>query len=556
MPFSSGTFSVVYNWATESGAPPMEIAKLDTQHADFATGLSNCILRDGSGLPTAATPWNGQNLTGVAQLEAARFVPTGSTVPSNGMYLPAANTVAFASNTTLRGSVNATGNWTIAAPGSGTAVTINSFAGGTALSLVTASNDTIAVLSSTGGSGRDYALRSNNSTGNFVLRDNTASTDRVTVAAAGNVTINAPSSGTALTVTGVSAGTAASFVDGTRNFNVAFAASRVDIGPTTSDILSLLTGGTRRVEVGNSGNVTINAPSSGTTLALTGVANNNQITCTDGTITSVWQTSAGTDLYLGPTSNHALSLLTNATQRLRITNAGNVTINAPSSGTALTIGGGGADITGTVTATAFSGPLTGAVTGNASTATTLQTARTINGVSFNGSANITVTAAAETLTGSALPALSGASLTALNASNLGSGTVPAARIGSSTDYAIGDGSTINSIQIGFRGIPQNSQSANYTLVLSDAGRQILHPSGAGAGDTFTIPANSSVAYAVGTVITFVNLDTNAVSIAITTDTLTIAGTSTTGTRTLAQNGYATAIKVTSTSWLISGVGLS
>jgi hypothetical protein len=38
------------------------------------------------------------------------------------------------------------------------------------------------------------------------------------------------------------------------------------------------------------------------------------------------------------------------------------------------------------------GTITAALTGNASTATTLQTARTINGTSFNGSANITVTA--------------------------------------------------------------------------------------------------------------------------------------------------------------------
>lgn len=44
----------------------------------------------------------------------------------------------------------------------------------------------------------------------------------------------------------------------------------------------------------------------------------------------------------------------------------------------------------------------GALTGNASTATTLQTARNINGVSFNGSADITVTAAAGTLTGATL----------------------------------------------------------------------------------------------------------------------------------------------------------
>jgi len=46
--------------------------------------------------------------------------------------------------------------------------------------------------------------------------------------------------------------------------------------------------------------------------------------------------------------------------------------------------------------------LEGNVTGNASTATTLETARNINGVSFDGSADITVTAAAGTLTGTTL----------------------------------------------------------------------------------------------------------------------------------------------------------
>ena len=43
---------------------------------------------------------------------------------------------------------------------------------------------------------------------------------------------------------------------------------------------------------------------------------------------------------------------------------------------------------GTVTSDAFAGPLTGDVTGNADTATALATARTIGGVSFDGSANI------------------------------------------------------------------------------------------------------------------------------------------------------------------------
>ena len=48
------------------------------------------------------------------------------------------------------------------------------------------------------------------------------------------------------------------------------------------------------------------------------------------------------------------------------------------------------------------GTITAALSGNATTAATLQTARNINGVSFNGSADITVTAAAGTLTGTTL----------------------------------------------------------------------------------------------------------------------------------------------------------
>jgi len=106
------------------------------------------------------------------------------------------------------------------------------------------------------------------------------------------------------------------------------------------------------------------------------------------------------------------------------------------------------------------------------------------------------------------------------------------------------------------GINQNSQSSNYTLVLTDANKHILHPSGAGAGDIFTIPANASVAFPIGTCVTFVNDDSSAVSIAITSDVLTMAGTALNGTRSLAQNGLATVLKITATKWLISGVGLS
>jgi hypothetical protein len=120
----------------------------------------------------------------------------------------------------------------------------------------------------------------------------------------------------------------------------------------------------------------------------------------------------------------------------------------------------------------------------------------------------------------------------------------------------GQGAGLDVDAAGFRGIPQNSQSGNYTTVAADAGKHLLHPSGAGSGDTFTIDSNANVAHEVGTAITFVNMAADDLDIAITSDTLTWAEDGSTGTRTLAQYGVATALKVTSTGWLISGTGLS
>jgi len=110
--------------------------------------------------------------------------------------------------------------------------------------------------------------------------------------------------------------------------------------------------------------------------------------------------------------------------------------------------------------------------------------------------------------------------------------------------------------VGFRNIPINSQSAAYTLVLADSGKAIFHPSTDANARTFTIPANSSVAYPIGTAISFINMTSQVVSIAITTDTMYLSSAGTTGTRSLAQYGTATAVKMTSTTWIISGSGLT
>lgn len=111
--------------------------------------------------------------------------------------------------------------------------------------------------------------------------------------------------------------------------------------------------------------------------------------------------------------------------------------------------------------------------------------------------------------------------------------------------------------IGYMNIPLGAggaaQTTSYTGVLNDQGCMIVMNA---ATLTFTIPANASVAYPVGTVITIVNTFAGNLSIAIAADTMTLAGSTTAGTRTLAQNGIATAIKVSATSWLISGTGLT
>ena len=105
------------------------------------------------------------------------------------------------------------------------------------------------------------------------------------------------------------------------------------------------------------------------------------------------------------------------------------------------------------------------------------------------------------------------------------------------------------------GLPQNSQSAAYTTVWADRNKQIFHPASDDNARTFTIAANASVPYPIGTTLTFPN-KINTVTIAINSDTLTLAGAGSTGSRTLAANGIATAVKIAATEWMINGTGLT
>jgi hypothetical protein len=107
--------------------------------------------------------------------------------------------------------------------------------------------------------------------------------------------------------------------------------------------------------------------------------------------------------------------------------------------------------------------------------------------------------------------------------------------------------------IGYLGMPQNSKSDNYTLVIGDIGKHIYVTVTA---KTITIPAYTSVDFPIGTTIVIISAGSVSTTIAITTDTMYLGGTGTTGSRTLAAFGMATLVKVTQSTWFVSGTGLT
>lgn len=110
--------------------------------------------------------------------------------------------------------------------------------------------------------------------------------------------------------------------------------------------------------------------------------------------------------------------------------------------------------------------------------------------------------------------------------------------------------------IGYLGAPTDTHNAAYTLVMGDAGKTKYHDET--TARTWTIPANSSVAFPIGTVIVLDNSGNGggapgAITLQITTDVLRRGdGTAGTGTRTIPSNGVAAIRKTKATEWVITG----
>ena len=160
----------------------------------------------------------------------------------------------------------------------------------------------------------------------------------------------------------------------------------VTLSSTVGDVTAViagdgLTGG------GSSGDLTLNVVGGN---GITANANDVAITAAQTTITSILNTS----LILGRDNDNKVTFATDNQITFRVSGNDGVIFKA----------------SGEIEATKFDG----ALEGNADTATALATARAINGVDFDGTAAITVTAAAGTLTGNTLNSgVTASSLTSL-----------------------------------------------------------------------------------------------------------------------------------------------
>jgi hypothetical protein len=244
-----------------------------------------------------------------------------------------------------------------------------------------------------------------------------------------------------------------------------------------------------------------------------------------------------------------LGFATAATQRGTVSTAGNWTINAPTSGVALAVTGLSGSSALTLTPSgATDNALTILAPAASNSSISLQIAAASQGVI--GVAGAT----GQLISGSALNDVCVRSVNgAIRFSGAASSSAQALLDTTGNfNVANGTGTIVGPV---YAGIPVNTQNATYTLVLGDANK-CIHKSGGGA-HTDTIPANATVAFPVGTALTFTVINGAAsCTIAVLTDTLVWAPSGTTGNRVLAGGGVATLIKVAATTWMISGVGLT
>lgn len=171
--------------------------------------------------------------------------------------------------------------------------------------------------------------------------------------------------------------------------------------------------------------------------------------------------------------------------------------------------------------------------------------------SISNTGTITLPTSTDTLVGRATTdTLTNKTLTSptVNTATISGGTINNAVIGGTTPAA-GTFTTVTDSKGELRNVPQNSQTAAYTLVASDHGKHISITTGG-----VTVPSG---VFAVGESVTIFNNSSSSQTITQGASvTLRQVGTANTGNRTLAGYGLCTLLCVASNTFVITGGGVS
>lgn len=342
MAFAGGIFSRLYNFVTDrNNGVHIMASRVDDEMAGFATGLSNCILKDGTQTLTADIPWGGRKITGLgaatlgtdamnrdtgdlrwlkAASETRDVVTTGSFSGLNATFTGTLGVTGVATlhNTSVIGTLGVTAATTLAAL-SATTITASSTLGVTGAStlaaatfsglgtfnagLATTSLTASTTLGVTGLStlGSLSVTGTSSHTGNATFSGTlgvtglstlgsltvTGATSLATLTTSGNATIGGAIGVTnnggfgSITCSGTSLFSGAATFNGTATFNSTAAINKLGVGPSPS--------GSGRLEMKQATDGVLTA-AEGITLVQSGNAN-------------LWQmiidTSASSRLYFG-----------------------------------------------------------------------------------------------------------------------------------------------------------------------------------------------------------------------------------------------------------------
>jgi trimeric autotransporter adhesin len=254
------------NWliGTEENVEGDFVIKRSTVSGGTANTTVLSLSRDGAATFSGAL--SGTSATFSSTATATAFIPSGSSVPTNGMYLSAANTLNFATNTTNRLSISSTGAATFSS-----SVTVPSITNGGSFKMDYGAN----VVS------RSWRLISDAyNYGDFSIQQSTTQTgstyaDRLSISANGNVGIGVSNPVTAkLSIAVANSGSNQGGIDITNGVNASFNVS------LRTDITEINAGGTgnmvfsnssERMRITSGGNVGIGTSNAGARLTTRGV---------------------------------------------------------------------------------------------------------------------------------------------------------------------------------------------------------------------------------------------------------------------------------------------